>query len=181
MGDTSTDANVRPTTLHTTSPPEVPSVARSLPVHLEQRPPQPRKGRQKSAATGDHELPTEDQDHAPATLPRAPPTIDFTGFRPPSPSHMNGLPNGRKRLLSSESTDDLTTRHKNESESASARARVDDDIQLDPSLRRTGTAMEQTPTDHGAHQGDRRVQLQSEIDGIREALKLKERELAGLL
>jgi hypothetical protein len=167
-----------------TSSPEPPYVAPALPVHLERRPPQPRKVRRKSTPTGEEQLRTQDDEPVRTALTRPPPTIDFTGFRPSSPLTFNGHVDGRKRPLSSDSSEQLTHRQNNDGDVPRA---VVDEMQLDPSLRQS-TATEQTETDRESYKAERRLQLQREIEGmqkdiegIQEAQRTKERELASLL
>lgn len=206
--DTPPDAGFRSNTQHATSSPEPPYLAPSLPVHLERRPPQPRKPRRRSTATGDDHTPTRPDDISAShqrPFPRSPPTIDFTGFKPPnSPiNKTDGLINGRKRPLSTDTTptDQISDAQNNDTEAAerTARATADaevEDMQLDPSLRHditTTTAVTTTTTtttvvpqqqaqaERESHKAERRMHLQREIEGIRDMLRERETELARLL
>lgn len=186
---------------HTTSSPEAPHIAPSLPVHLEQRPPQPRRQRQKNGIRDENQLgaavaAAAAAENSQQKLPRPPPPpIDFTNFRPTSPPAMNGgQPQGRKRPSSTEfatqpSTDHLMDNNPNTPGSASTEV-----LQLDPSLRTssmvetesamapTTTTTTETDRDREPHKvEERRMLLQKEIEGMRESLMMKERELKTLL
>ena len=197
-GDPPSDSVVKSTTQKTASSPEPPYLAPSLPVHFERRPHQPRRGRRKSNTAGeDHQLNTKDDELSQRpSLTRPTPTIDFTGFKPASPPSPNGhgheLLNSRKRSFSSsnDSPDHhFTNGHSNNTDVdtniETSRAAAVDETQLDPSLRQTTTtARGQTQTqktDRESDKAERRLQLQTEIEGIRDALKMRERELAGLV
>lgn len=198
--DTPPEPDPRSTVQNATSSPEPPYLAPSLPVHLERRPPQPRKARRKSTATGEeHQLyPDEDRSTHQRPCPRPPPTIDFTGFNPISPPL--GI-SGRKRPLSTDSDalqQPVTTNGQTNLNTADSARETVDETRLDPSLRQTPTP---TPTHAHAHapappteqnqtasatdrescKAERRAQLQKDIEGIREMLELRERELEKLL
>jgi GATA-binding protein, other eukaryote len=183
--DTPPAHGAKPATQDTTSSPEPPPyLAPSLPVHLERRPPQPRKPRRKSTATGEGAVSTEDDAGPQRTLPRPPPTIDFTGFKPTSPPSTNILINGRKRPLPIDaSAERLTNGQTHNIDTAFDASRGPaDEMQLDPSLRQSmANGQAQTQTDRESYKAERRAQLQREIEGIREVLGIRERELAGLL
>lgn len=188
--DAPPESNARSNTRPTTSSPEPPYLAPSLPVHLERRPLQARRSfRRSTTTTGEDQQPhPADDNFAPERLPRPPPTIDFTGFNPtsPLPPSTNGVTNGRKRPLSL-SDDPAGHGHSNrrDTETDASRAVTVDQMQLDPSLRQltmtTVTTDQPQTTDRESFKAERRLQLQREIDGIREALSMRERELAGLL
>lgn len=176
MGDTPHHPDMIAAAQQSTSSPEPPYLAPSLPVHLERRPLQPRKGRRKSTTTTGDRPYTEEDSSAPKTVPRAPSPIDFTGLTPTPPSSLNGAASGRKRLLSADSAADSPTGHSKRVDGTGVSA---DEMQLDPSLR-AKTAAEETQTDRESYKAERRLQLQREIDGIREALRMREKELAAL-
>ncbi|ERF76499.1 hypothetical protein EPUS_06161 [Endocarpon pusillum Z07020] len=177
---------------NTTSSPGSPYLAPSLPVHLERRPPQHRRARPKSTINGEDQQPSPEAGNFPERIvSRSPPTIDFTGYKPTSASTVstNGLGSSRKRHLSlsdASAEHHLANGHKNDAGGESSKTTVDE-MQLEPSLRRakspaTTTEQTHTPTTDGeSYKAERKVQLQKEIDGIREALRMRERELEGLV
>jgi GATA-binding protein, other eukaryote len=186
MAGTPPESTARSMTQHTTSSPEPPYLAPALPVHLERRPPQPRKGRRKSTAPSDDQLQLEDNSESPQrSTTRHPPTIDFTGFRPTSPPGTNGLTaSSRKRPLSpgvGEREEEHLPTNGVSNDNHTSRPLVDE-MQLDPLLRQTTTttAEQHTETDRESYKAERRNQLQREVERIREALRLKEKELANL-
>ncbi|KAF7513084.1 hypothetical protein GJ744_011350 [Endocarpon pusillum] len=194
-GDGSQEAALRSNDArNATSSPGSPYLAPSLPVHLERRPPQHRRARPKSTSNGEGQQPSpEGGDFPERTVSRSPPTIDFTGYKPTSASasavNSNGLDSSRKRQLSlsdASAEHHLANGHKNDTDSESSKTTVDE-MQLEPSLRRakspaTTTEQTHTPTADGeSYKAERKVQLQREIDGIREALRMRERELEGLV
>ncbi len=187
LGDAAQEPNSRSIPQQTTSSPEAPYLAPSLPVHLERRPPQPRKTRRKSTATGeDQVVQTEDDNSTHQRLfSRPPPTIDFTGFKPTSPLSMNG----RKRLLSnaSDPPEHPISGQYGQVDADPSKTNAVNGMQLDPSLRQTtatattATKQNKTQTDRESYTAERRLQLQREIEGIRETLRVRERELGSLL
>lgn len=190
-GDGSQEAALRSNDpRNTTSSPGSPYLAPSLPVHLERRPPQHRRARPKSTNKGEDQQPSPEGGDIPErTVSRPPPTIDFTGYKPASAVSTNGLTNGRKRQLSlsnDSAEESLTNGHNNDTGNESSRTTVDE-MQLDPSLRQansSATTTEQThapTTDRESYRAERKVQLQREIEGIREALRMRERELEDMV
>jgi GATA-binding protein, other eukaryote len=192
-GDPQSDSTASLTAQNNVSLPDAPHIAPSLPVHLEQRPPQPRRHRQKSSAIGSetHNR-TESTEALQKALPRPPPPIDFTDFRPTDmPPAVSGPPQRRKRSPSPEPADHDALAPTREAESLP----MPDILQLDPSLRATGMKdvdpVAQAPTQGRsgpvtdvapeAPMTERRTALQREIAGMRETLLLKERELNTLL
>ncbi len=175
---------------NTTSSPGSPYLAPSLPVHLERRPPQHRRARPKSTSDGeDQQANHESDDTAERTVSRPPPTIDFTGYKPTSAVGTNGLTNSRKRHLSvsnDSAEHHLTNSPNNDTNNKSPRSTVDE-VQLDPTLRQADSSattpeqMHAPPTDRESHKAERKMQLQREIEGMREALRTRERELEGLV
>ena len=181
---------------HMVSSPEPPYLAPALPVHLERRPPQPRKVRRKDTSNGDDHSHTEDSESPQRTTSRPPPTIDFTGFRPTHPPSVNGLANSRKRPLSSSGEHPSLNGRNNDNDNDTSRTPVDE-TQLDPSLRQTAATTAalhslshshshshsetEAETDRESYKAEMRLQLEREVEGIREALRMKEGELAKLL
>ncbi len=178
---------------HHASSPEPPYLAPALPVHLERRPPQPRKVHRKSSAPSDGQPHPEDgSESPPRNISRPPPTIDFTGFRPTLSPSTNGPPaSNRKRPFSpslkhQEHSSTINghhhkSNHNNDNDAATSRT-IAEEMQLDPLLRQpTALPQTETETDRESYKAERRLHLQREVQGIREALQMKERELASLL
>jgi GATA-binding protein, other eukaryote len=214
-GDLQAESNAGLSAQHSASSPETPYIAPSLPVHLEQRPPQPRRQRQKNGIRDENQLGgaaaaaaaaaapanTEDsQQKLPRPPPPPPPAIDFTNFRttsPQSPPAMNGShPHGRKRPQSTEpaeqqqpsTLDPMDHDNPNPTTTPPPPSSTTESLHLvDPSLRTSSMVMEtgtETETEMGrdrATTAERKMALQKEIDGIREALEMKQRELMSLL
>ena len=229
-GDAAADPNAKPQTQPTTSSPEPPYLAPSLPVHLERRPLQPRRSFRKNNTSTGEDLKSHPETHNSSTerTPRLPPTIDFTGF---NPATSDLVPSTRKRPLPPTHDDNDSSspadhqpppnghgpaakRHDSDPESrtSSSPATVDEMQFVDPCLRQQQQQQQQqqqpaiTPTttttttmmetsqqlqlqpqivmdDDGedGRAGRRRLELQREIEGIRAALEVRERELARLL
>lgn len=205
-GDMPAELNVNLTiTQHKISSPDAHHLAPSLPVHLERRPPQPRKGRRKTTMPGDDPISVDDPEYNNSrSLPRPPPIIDFTGFRPTSPPSSistNGVghSNGRKRAHSPQFTErqhkPLTNGHPHDADPdpqpAPTTTAAVDEMQLDPSLRQANpilssttaehTQQTQTQSDRESYKAERRLQLQRDIEGMRQALRMKECELESLV
>lgn len=177
---------------HHHASPEPPYLAPALPVHLERRLPQSRKVRPKSSVPSDGQPHSEDGSQSPRrNLPRPPPTIDFTGFRPISSPSTDGLPaSSRKRPFSPgqkrQEETSITNGHSNASPSLnpidsdpSTLRSFADEMQLDPLLR-PPMASKPTEPDRESYKTERRLHLQREVEGIRQALHIKEQELASL-
>jgi GATA-binding protein, other eukaryote len=200
IGDGTSEQAVRNFTQNTISSPEPPRLAPSRPVHLERRPPQPRKARRKSTTARDDQLQYDqnnknNETYAQRTSSRPQPIIDFTGFNPVplTTPNTNGQSNTKKRTLSisEDSAEHLTNGHSNTSAAAPDRhpeslgAETIDERHLDPSLRQqaqsTPASELETIPDRETHKAERRRQLQSEIEDMRTALRAREKDLEGLV
>jgi GATA-binding protein, other eukaryote len=164
---------------------ESPYLAPALPVHLERRPRESRRGRRKDDADIAEQVQMDADPLAGRAVGRAPPTIDFTGYRPGSVHGMNGVRsrNGMKRPLSDDSIHHAVPNGHAHGHASSGMGV--DEMPLDPSLRPTtgrgaAAGQQQAQTERESYKAERRAQLQREVEGIREVLRIKERELAML-